>query len=369
MTTEAIPTIGARLVGATTDIANKVAGAIHDAARVTGAGFDYLLKTALRESNLNPEAKAPTSSATGLFQFIDQTWLATLKESGPSLGYGKYASAIVRTESGRYAVPDPAMRREIMALRKDPAANSLMAGAFTNKNAQVLTNKLGRAPTDGELYIAHFMGANGATRLIKAAEANPNAKAANAFPKAARVNRGIFYDKAGGTRSLGQVYANLVAKHDNTKVPPLPPGINVAALAPIPNVGNVKTVTPAAPVQAVAATLPVIAAKPAAPAVDPATAVNPALAATPTGAFTPVMTAQAVTPAKPATPQAPLFLSMFQTEGRGAVAPVVRELWGRPVQLASAVTPAQPVSDAAPGQIGRPLDLFRFLRAEKAGTA
>ncbi len=62
------------------------------------------------------------------------------------------------------------MRREIMALRQDPTANSLMAGVFTNSNAKQLTNNLGRAPTDGELYIAHFMGASGASRLIGSAE-------------------------------------------------------------------------------------------------------------------------------------------------------------------------------------------------------
>ncbi len=82
------------------------------------------------------------------------------------LGYGRYADAITKTDDGRYVVADPAMRREIMALRQDPTANSLMAGIFTNSNAKHLTNKLGRAPSDGELYIAHFMGANGAARLI-----------------------------------------------------------------------------------------------------------------------------------------------------------------------------------------------------------
>src|SRR5690348_15812075 len=122
--------IAARLSGATTDAASRVTGAIRDAAKATGAGFEYLLNTAMRESNLNPDAKAKSSSATGLFQFIDQTWLGTMKQSGGSLGYGKYADAISKTESGRYIVNDPAMRQQIFALRKDPTANSLMAGAF-----------------------------------------------------------------------------------------------------------------------------------------------------------------------------------------------------------------------------------------------
>src|SRR6476646_2349907 len=128
MGTDAAVDIATRISGATSDIATRVTGAIRDAARVTGAGFEYLLNTALRESNLKPNAKNKASSATGLFQFIDQTWLATLKQSGASLGYGKYADAISKTSSGRYFVKDPAMRNEIFGLRKDPTANSLMAG-------------------------------------------------------------------------------------------------------------------------------------------------------------------------------------------------------------------------------------------------
>jgi hypothetical protein len=79
------------LIEATSDLATRINGAIRDAARATGASFDYLLKTTLRESNLNPGAQTPTSSATGLFQFIDQTWRGTLKRSGVELGYGNFA--------------------------------------------------------------------------------------------------------------------------------------------------------------------------------------------------------------------------------------------------------------------------------------
>ncbi len=56
--------------------ASPIDGAIRDAARTTGASFEYLLTTAQIESNLNPAAQAATSSASGLYQFIDQTWLA-----------------------------------------------------------------------------------------------------------------------------------------------------------------------------------------------------------------------------------------------------------------------------------------------------
>src|SRR5215471_11311382 len=102
----------------------SVDNAIRGAATSTGASFEYLLATAQAESGLNPQATSPTSSARGLYQFVDQTWLAMMKRAGAALGYGKYADAIVQNASGHFDVSDPAMRRDIMALRFDPAANA-----------------------------------------------------------------------------------------------------------------------------------------------------------------------------------------------------------------------------------------------------
>jgi hypothetical protein len=187
--------------------------AIRSAARATGTSFEYLLATAKVESDFNPRASASTSSARGLFQFIDQTWLGTLKQEGPRLGYSLYADAISRTASGRYEVTDPEMRRKIMALRDDPAANAAMAGAFTQRNASRLAGRLGRTATDAELYVAHFLGSAGATRLITLAAASPNAIAADVFPKAANANRAIFYEN-GRARTAAEVYAALVRRYE-----------------------------------------------------------------------------------------------------------------------------------------------------------
>ena len=145
---------------------SAVIGAIRQAAQATGTSFQYLLATAQVESGLNPQAGASTSSARGLFQFIEQTWLATMKQSGTSLGYGQYADAITKTASGKYEVQDPTMRSAILKLRNDPAANAAMAGAFTKENTTLLSQKLGRTPSEGELYIAHFLGVGGAAKLI-----------------------------------------------------------------------------------------------------------------------------------------------------------------------------------------------------------
>ena len=162
---------------------SMVAGAIRQAAQATGTSFNYLLATAQVESGLNPQAGASTSSARGLFQFIEQTWLATMKQAGPALGYGRYADAITKTASGRYEVQDPAIRSDILKLRNDPAVNAVMAGAFTKANAALLSDQLGRAPSEGELYIAHFLGAGGAARLITAGREQSECQSGELFSR------------------------------------------------------------------------------------------------------------------------------------------------------------------------------------------
>src|ERR1700733_9860208 len=144
----------------------RIAGAIKQAAGTTGANFEYLLATAKMESDFNPTAGASTSSAHGLYQFIDQTWLGTVKEAGAQLGYGNYADAITKSPSGGYSVSDPAARTAIMKLRDDPVASSAMAGVLTQSHSFQLTGMIGRRPTDSELYMAHFMGVGGAAKLI-----------------------------------------------------------------------------------------------------------------------------------------------------------------------------------------------------------
>lgn len=204
--------VGTTIATGLEQLRSQVAGAIQRAASATGAGFDYLVATARIESNFNPTAAAPTSSARGLYQFIDQTWLGTLKEAGSQLGYGKYADAIARTPSGRYEVTNPALKDEILALRNDPSANAAMAGVLTNSNRLKLTSRLGRGPTEGELYMAHFLGVGGAGRLIETMQNNPNQRADAVFPAAASANRSIFYDR-GSARSVSEVHALLESKY------------------------------------------------------------------------------------------------------------------------------------------------------------
>ncbi len=189
--------------------AHGVVGSLQRAAAATGVDFGYLLRTAQRESSLNPKAHAPTSSAAGLFQFIEQTWLGVLKQAGARHGYATYASQIVQGRNGYY-VPNPQMRRQILALRYDPDANAIMAAEMTAGHAAYLKGRIGRDPTQGELYAAHFLGPDGAADLITANLTRPGARAAALFPAAAHANPTIFYHH-GKALSVSEVVANLTA--------------------------------------------------------------------------------------------------------------------------------------------------------------
>ena len=184
-----------------------VEAAIRRAASTTGVDFDFLMKTARRESALNPDARARTSSASGLFQFIEQTWLATVKQNGHKHGYGQYADLIYQGSDGRWQVRGSA-RNVVLDLRFDPQAASTMAAELTASNAAYLRGRTGIEPGAGDLYAAHFLGPAGAAKLIETMRTRPGSSAASLFPEAASANRSIFY-KGGRPATVAEVYANL----------------------------------------------------------------------------------------------------------------------------------------------------------------
>jgi hypothetical protein len=197
-----------------TGVRERVDAAIRQAAGRSGVDFSYLYNQARLESGFNPDARARTSSATGLYQFIDQTWLATIDRHGAANGLGWAAAAVQRGANGRFHVADPAMRRQIMDLRRNPEAASAMAAAFAQDNRARLDSRLGRPAESVDLYLAHFLGAGGATRFLRAHAASPDASAAAAFPAQARANRSIFYDRQGSPRSYAEI-RNLFAARLN----------------------------------------------------------------------------------------------------------------------------------------------------------
>ena len=187
--------------------------AIARAAAETGVDFDYLIGQAKLESSMDPTAQASTSSAAGLYQFIDNTWLETMDRHGARLGFGSVAEAI-EMRGGRARVADPAQREAIMAMRFDPGAAALMAGALASDNRAALIPVLGRDPEPAELYIAHFLGGGGAAKFLTALKQSPETAAASLLPKAAAANRSIFYTGRGGPRSVAGVMALFERKMD-----------------------------------------------------------------------------------------------------------------------------------------------------------
>ena len=298
----------------------RVAGSIKQAANTTGTSFEYLLATAKMESDFNPSAGASTSSAHGLYQFIDQTWLGTVKEAGSQLGYGQYADAITKSSSGNYSVSDPSARQAILKLRDDPTAASAMAAVLTQSNSFKLTGKIGRRPTDGELYMAHFMGVGAAAKLISNAEDNPQASAARMFPNAAAANQSIFYDRNGSARSVSEVYSVLSARY-----------AGAAGSATTRGALALYGDTPANTALASARPTPAIDNAAYLSSFPDARAATPATVASSTS--------------KDTSSSDPIFRSLFQVDDRTpTVSPTVRELWGN--------------SSAATNGVAHGLDLF-----------
>ncbi|MET0193578.1 MAG: transglycosylase SLT domain-containing protein [Hyphomicrobiaceae bacterium] len=185
------------------DNGTPVRAAIARAAQATGVDFNYLLAQAKLESSLNPSAKAPTSSAAGLYQFTNGTWLQTLDRHGAEHGLGWAGDAI---SGGR--VSDPSMRAQIMALRMDANTSAMMAGELAADNRAELATALGREPDAAELYLGHFLGIGGATSFLNTLAVNPDASAAALLPQAAGANHAMFYGPQ-GARSVSDMM-NLI---------------------------------------------------------------------------------------------------------------------------------------------------------------
>lgn len=176
----------------------RVTSAIQNASARTGIDFGYLLQQAKVESSFRTDVKAATSSATGLFQFTEGTWLDMVQKHGD-----------------KYGLPQSQSRQSILALRKDPAVSSLMAAEFAAENRDALAQRLNKSPADltaTDLYMAHFLGAGGAAQFLQAADRSPYATAAEILPQAAKANRAIFYDDMGRAKSVGEVYAHFDRK-------------------------------------------------------------------------------------------------------------------------------------------------------------
>ena len=186
-------------------VAPEIQGDIEAASRRYGLDPDLMRRFAARESGFNPRAHAGTSSAAGLFQFTEQTWLQALKKHGAELGYAGQANSIVE-RGGHYSVQGGRdAQRAVLGMRYDPRLNAMLGAAYTSDNAAYLRNRTGHEATGGELYAAHFLGPRGAADFINADANDPHGDASAYFGEAARKNHSVFYGERDRHRTLEEV--------------------------------------------------------------------------------------------------------------------------------------------------------------------
>ncbi|HEX6977734.1 MAG TPA: transglycosylase SLT domain-containing protein [Alphaproteobacteria bacterium] len=196
----------------------EVRNAIREASARTGVSFDYLASQAQQESGFRSDARAKTSSAAGLYQFIESTWLALVREHGAKYGLGEFARAIAPAGQDGARVADPELRARILALRDDPRIAATMAAEYARDNQARLARELGREIGATDLYLAHFLGPNGAIRLLATMRDEPDRPAAELLPEAAAANRGVFFEPNGRPLSVREIYDRFAAKFDPGRV-------------------------------------------------------------------------------------------------------------------------------------------------------
>ncbi len=204
-----------------------VVSSIRQAARATNVDFGLLMAQAQQESGFQTDAKASGSSATGLFQFIDSTWLGLVQRYGEKYGVGSLAQQISVDGSGRASVSDPATRQRILDLRKDPRLSAALAAEYARQNKQTLEQALGRPAGTTDLYLAHFLGANGAVTFLKAVGSSGATPAADLLPEAAAANPTVFYGAAGNKLSVADIYGSFSRRIDGEAQ-------QLAAAGPVP---------------------------------------------------------------------------------------------------------------------------------------
>ena len=194
-----------------TRVPRWLADTITRAAQVTGVDATYMLALADKESTFSHRVKAANSSAVGLYQFLEGTWLEVLNEHAAKHGFTAAADAIT-VVAGRPTVTHPENRRWILSLREDPYLSALMAGELVKKTQDRLAQERKGKVGKGELYLAHLLGSAGASRLLKLVDERPQENAAKAFQAAAKANKSVFYAGGGKKKkeaTVAEVHARI----------------------------------------------------------------------------------------------------------------------------------------------------------------
>jgi len=175
-------------IRAVSETRDQIISTIRKAADSHNADFKYLLNQAKVESGLNPSARASTSSAAGLFQFTSGTWMSVVMRHGDKVGLASEAQGL------RSNLASSADRQQILNLRNEPYLATALAAHLAADNAQRLAAAGHKAIGPTELYMAHFLGANGANTFLNGLRDRPLEPAAKALPAAASANTSVFFN-------------------------------------------------------------------------------------------------------------------------------------------------------------------------------
>jgi peptidoglycan hydrolase-like protein with peptidoglycan-binding domain len=210
----------ARLDAARFNIGSDVLAAIRLGSIRTGVDFSFLMELARVESNFNPAARAPRSSATGLYQFKDHDWLEAIRAFGAEYGLQAYATRVKPvSDTGHEQQPivrDP-LQLEVLALRLNPRLSTLMIAETIRRNIPILSSKIGHEPGRTELYLAHYLGLDGAVKFLELLDKAPATIAGDAFPQEAANNPGVFQNAQHKQRTVAEVYRWLESKFNTTR--------------------------------------------------------------------------------------------------------------------------------------------------------
>ena len=182
--------------------------AILRASAISGVAPSFLWRIASLESGFRPEARSSVSSAVGLFQFLNSTWLSSLRRYGTELGMSRAAAAIDVDERGRPLIRDRSTRRDILAMREDPLLSATVAGLLTRENAETMAASETQKVTRDELYAAHVLGPTGALRLYETAPLQPQVISPDVLHSQAETNPGLFLDR-GRHRTAAELIAEF----------------------------------------------------------------------------------------------------------------------------------------------------------------
>lgn len=163
-----------------------------------------LMAIADKESSLRATARAGTSSATGLFQFIEKTWLQTVRMFGAKHGLAREA-ALIEGPDDQPTIADPDERARVLALRERPYLAAVMAAEMLKRDGGKVADNVGRPLSAGETYLIHFLGTRDANLFMSRLTETPQVSAAATLPKPAKANKPIFYE-GGKAKAVADVH-------------------------------------------------------------------------------------------------------------------------------------------------------------------